>query len=113
MMPETKDDIRAEWARSVLTAEQARITLAMGFLNDICAAIESENHDVAVIKSLDHWPDLGSDLDLYTNANSEDICKLMSRQFNAQIGPRSWGDRLAGKWNFYIPGLSEAVEIHM
>jgi hypothetical protein len=113
MMPERKDDIRAEWARSVLTAEQARITLAMGFLNDICAALESEKHDVAVIKSLDHWPDLGSDLDLYTNASSEDISELMRRRFDAQIAPRSWGDRLAGKWNFSIPGLPEAVEIHM
>jgi hypothetical protein len=110
---EAKDCARIEWARAALAAERARIATALQFLHEICAAIESENHDVAVIKSLDHWPDLGSDLDLYTNANSEDICKLMSRQFNAQIGPRSWGDRLAGKWNFYIPGLSEAVEIHM
>src|ERR1700677_1228696 len=110
---EAKDHTRADWARAALAAERARITKAVRFLHEICAAIEYENHEVAVIKSLDHWPDLGSDLDLYTNANSEDICKLMSRRFNAQIGPRSWGDRLAGKWNFYIPGLPEAVEIHM
>ena len=113
MMPEAKDDIRAEWARNALLAERARITLALSFLNDICAAFESEKHDVAVIKSLDHWPDLGSDLDLYTNAHPEDISKLMRRRFDAQIAPRSWGDRLAGKWNFSIPGLPEAVEIHM
>ena len=37
----------------------------------------------------------------------------MVRRFDAQIAPRSWGDRLAGKWNFLIPGLPEAVEIHM
>jgi len=29
------------------------------------------------------------------------------------MASRSWGDRLAGKWNFEIPGLPEAVEIHM
>jgi hypothetical protein len=110
---EAKDESRAEWARAALGAERARIATALKFLQEICAAIESESHDVTVIKSLDHWPDLGSDLDLYTDANSEDISKLMRRRFNAQIGPRSWGDRLAGKWNFYIPGLLEAVEIHM
>jgi hypothetical protein len=110
---EAKDHTRADWARAALDVERTRIATALSFLGKICTAIESENHDVTVIKSLDHWPDLGSDLDLYTNANSEEICKLMSRRFNAQIGPRSWGDRLAGKWNFYIPGLSEAVEIHM
>ena len=26
-----------------------------------------------MIKSLDHWPDLGSDLDLYTNGNPREI----------------------------------------
>jgi hypothetical protein len=87
--------------------------LALDFLNNICTALESEHYDVAVIKSLDHWPDLGSDLDLYTNASAEDVSRLMKRRFNAQIAPRSWGDRLAGKWNFSIPGLPEAVEIHM
>jgi hypothetical protein len=110
---EAKDHIRADWVRAALDDERARITNALRFLGEVCAAIETEHHDVTVIKSLDHWPDLGSDLDLYTNANSEDICKLMSRRFNAQIGPRSWGDRLAGKWNFYISGLPEPIEIHM
>ena len=113
MMPETEDDIRAEWARSALAAERARITLALNFLSNICAAFESENIDVTVIKSLDHWPDLGSDLDLYTSAHSEDVSKFMKGHFDAQIAPRSWGDCLAGKWNFSIPGLPEAVEIHV
>ena len=113
VMREAKDDTRAEWAQTALAAERARITTALAFLEDICAAFEYEEYDVAVIKSLDHWPDLGSDLDLYTNANSEDIAKLLRRHFDAQIAPRSWGDRLAGKWNFLIPGLPEAVEIHM
>ena len=37
----------------------------------------------------------------------------MRTRFGAQIAERSWGDRLACKWNFIIPGLPEAVEIHM
>jgi hypothetical protein len=110
---EAKDDTRAEWAQTALVAERARITTALRFLEDICTTFEYEKYDIAVIKSLDHWPDLGSDLDLYTNGNSEDVCKLMKRCFDAQVAPRSWGDRLAGKWNFLIPGLPEAVEVHM
>jgi hypothetical protein len=110
---EAKDDTRAEWAQTALAAERARITTALRFLEDICTTFECEKYDIAVIKSLDHWPDLGSDLDLYTNGNSEDVCKLMKRCFDAQVAPRSWGDRLAGKWNFLIPGLPEAVEVHM
>ena len=113
MMPEAENDIRAEWARNALETERARITLALSFLSEICAAFESEKYDVAVIKSLDHWPDLGSDLDLYTNSNSSDISEFMKSRFDARTAPQSWGDRLAGKWNFSIPGLPEAVEIHM
>ena len=113
MMPEAENDIRAEWARGALTTERARIGLAVTFLSDICAAFASETHAVTVIKSLDHWPDLGSDLDLYTDAPASDISEFMKRRFNAHTAPQSWGDRLAGKWNFSIPGLPEAVEIHM
>jgi hypothetical protein len=110
---ETGDEMRAEWAESALKAEKARIATALEFLGEICTAFEVDNYDVAVIKSLDHWPDLGSDLDLYTNAQSQDVARMMKRRFDAQIAERSWGDRLAHKWNFMIPGLNEAVEIHM
>lgn len=108
-----QDDIRAEWAATALAAERLRIQNAVSFLARICAAFTADGYDVTVIKSLDHWPDLGSDLDLYTNADSADVCALMSRRFDARIAPRSWGDRLARKWNFLIPGLPEAVEIHV
>jgi hypothetical protein len=113
MMREAKDRIRAEWAQSALATEHRRIKTALRFLADICDTFADHRYDVTVIKSLDHSPDLGSDLDLYTDATPEDVFKLMGTRFGAQIAPRSWGDRLAGKWNFLVPGLSEAVEIHM
>ena len=113
VVEEAGDEMRAEWAQSALKAEKARIATALEFLGEICTAFEMENYDVAVIKSLDHWPDLGSDLDLYTNAQSPDVVKMMKRRFNAETAERSWGDRLARKWNFMIPGLPEAVEIHI
>jgi len=113
MMRRTGDNSRAEWAATALAAERARIENAMSLLQPICAKFQTEGYDVTVIKSLDHWPDLGSDLDLYTNADSADVLRLMTQNFEAQLAPRSWGDRLARKWNFVIPGLPEAVEIHM
>jgi hypothetical protein len=66
-----------------------------------------------VIKSLDHWPDLGSDLDLYTNARSTEVVAIMRKRFGAHLAERSWGDRLARKWNFIVPGLPELVEVHV
>ena len=107
------DGLRAEWAASALDTEGARIEIAVSHLRDICSALDGAGCNVTVIKSLDHWPDLGSDLDLYTSSGVEEVSKVMKRDFGAQFAARSWGDRLAGKWNFLIPGLPEPVEIHM
>src|SRR5580700_2976331 len=110
---EEGDTTRTEWAESALADEHMRITTAVRFLHEVCAAFQNCNFDVTVIKSLDHWPDLGSDLDLFTDADAEDVAKLLHRRFGASIAPRSWGDRLANKWNFLIPDLPEPVEVHV
>lgn len=92
--------------------EIARIRYALPFLHDICEALESAGN-VIVIKSLDHWPDLGSDLDLYTDAAPGAIVDIMRKTFQAQVEKQSWGDRLANKWNFALPELPELVEVHI
>ncbi len=113
ILRDVRADTRAEWAIAALQAERERITNAISFLHQICTAFQKSGYDITVIKSLDHWPDLGSDLDLYTNADEVDVLQLMGRHFQARLAPRSWGDRLAHKWNFLIPGLPDAVEIHI
>ncbi len=110
---DAQDGTRVEWTEAALAEERARITNAIPFLHNICTAFQEEGFDIAVIKSLDHWPDLGSDLDLYTNATPEQVVPVMKRRFQAELAARSWGDRLACKWNFVIPGLRESVEIHV
>jgi len=102
----------AEWAEHALKKEQARIDNALLSLTPICDALHSVG-DVIVMKSLDHWPDLGNDLDLYSNAKSADIVAVMQDRFQAKPDERSWGDRLANKWNFVVPGLPELVEVHV
>lgn len=110
---EAQDSQRMEWANEALSAERARIAVATQLLHEICDAFKESQLNVMVIKSLDHWPDLGSDLDLFTNADAEDVIHLMRTRFGAKVAQRSWGDRLARKWNFIVPGLPEAVEIHI
>lgn len=112
IMVAAQDDLRAEWATSAIAEEIARIAQATSFLRVICDAFADENLDLTVIKSLDHWPDFGSDIDLYTNASAKSVCSVMEKRFGAQLDSRSWGDRLASKWNFLIPGLPESVEVH-
>jgi hypothetical protein len=36
----------------------------------------------------------------------------MGTHFHAKLADRSWGDRLANKWNFVVPGLPELIEVH-
>ncbi len=102
----------AEWIEIEVGKERARIQNALSFLEPICGALE-EAGKVVVIKSLDHWPDLGSDLDLYADAEGGDVVAIMHRDFQAELAERSWGDRLANKWNFVVPGLPELVEVHV
>src|SRR5581483_4566116 len=103
----------AEWVQAAMDDERARIQHALGFLNDICAALQKGGCPATVIKSLDHWPDLGSDLDLYTHADASQVIHVMQSAFGAKLESRSWGDRLANKWNFVVPGLPELVEVHV
>lgn len=103
----------ASWASAAAANESARINTAVAYLSEICQTFAERGREVCVIKSLDHWPDLGSDLDLFTSARPEQVIEIMRRGFDAQIEARSWGDRLACKWNFKIPGLPESVEVHV
>src|SRR6201998_1170139 len=103
----------AEGVAGAMLEEHARIEHALGFLTQICGALEDSGCPVTVIKSLDHWPDLGSDLDLYTDAEAADVVQAMRTGFQARVDDRSWGDRLANKWNFVVPGLPELVEVHV
>ena len=96
-----------------LQSEVTRITNAVEWLRAIVHALQDSGCKVSVIKSLDHWPDLGSDLDLYTSGAPERVIQVMQQKLKAELEPRSWGDKLASKWNFQVPGLNELVEIHV
>lgn len=102
----------AKWAQGAIAEERQRIDNALTFLHHICEELEQGGCATTVMKSLDHWPDLGSDLDLYTTADERRVVHIMLNRLGAHIEPRSWGDRLANKWNFAVPGLPESVEVH-
>ena len=103
----------AAWANAAIEKEQRRIANALPYLHKVCDELEQAGCQTTVMKSLDHNPDLGNDLDLYSIAPEQKISDVMTSSFGAHIEDRSWGDRLAHKWNFAIPGLPEAVEVHV
>jgi hypothetical protein len=100
-------------AESALSSEKARIKTALFRLHEVCAAFQVCGYGVTVMKTLDHWPDFGSDMDLFTNAQPHEVRQLMEKCFSARMAPRSWGDHLANKWNFLLPDLPEPIEIHV
>jgi hypothetical protein len=100
------------WAKIVVANEERRVDNALTFLHHICEELEQAGCATTVMKSLDHWPDLGSDLDLYTTADERQVSRVMLNRLGAHTEARSWGDRLANKWNFTVPGLPESVEVH-
>ena len=61
----------ADWANGVVAKEEQRIQNALTFLHHICSELENGGCPTTVMKSLDHWPDLGNDLDLYTTADEK------------------------------------------
>ena len=105
-------DIQA-WAVEVLGKERARIANALNHLEAVCNALEEDGCPTVVMKTLDHWPDLGNDLDLVSTGSKTKIVNVFTQRFGGKIEARSWGDRLACKWNFSIPGLPESIETHV
>lgn len=101
------------WAMEVLSQERARIENALTHLEIVCDALEEESCPTVVMKTLDHWPDLGNDLDLVSTGQKSRILQIFMQRLDARMEPRSWGDRLASKWNFTLPGLPEQIETHI
>ena len=102
----------AEWTLKAITTERTRIDAALSVLDRVVRELNANSCPTTVIKTLDHWPDLGNDLDLYTTGDERNVVRVMLSKFNAHTEARSWGDRLAQKWNFVIPGLRESIEVH-
>ena len=106
------NDLQA-WAMEILSKERARISNALSKLEEVVNVLEEENCPTVVMKTLDHWPDLGNDLDLVSTGSKARIVEVFTKRFGAHVEARSWGDRLACKWNFALPGLPEAIECHV
>jgi hypothetical protein len=102
----------AEWCDEAIRHEQATITESLAFLSDFCSTLETAGIQITVMKSLDHWPDIGNDLDLYTPSSQQEVSHAMEHYFDAQLKHRTWGDRLAQKCNYGVRGVRKSVEIH-
>jgi hypothetical protein len=96
-----------------LQSDRERSQNLLAVLDKIVRTFERRGYPVLAMKTLDHWPDTGSDVDLLASGDDHEICGVLERDFGAVRQTQSWGDRLAHKFNFTVPGLGELVEIHI
>ncbi len=97
----------------LISQERNRVKTALNHLNAIVDVFEKRGHPITVMKTLDHWPDTGSDIDLLVTAEDDVVCQIFQKHFLASKQVQSWGDRLAHKFNFRLPDLPELVEVHV
>jgi hypothetical protein len=97
---------------TLIESERERVQTATDRLHEVCQALEESGCPVVVIKSLDHLPDIGSDLDLLTCSSEKLVIQTLRDRFGITIETPSWSDRVARKLNFRLPDLPELVEIH-
>jgi hypothetical protein len=102
-----------ELAKSVLERERNRIAKALAALQRVCAELNAAGCPVAVMKTLDHWPDFGNDLDLITTGDERCVVHVLQDVLQASSLTRTIGDRLAHKRSFALPGVQEQVEMHV
>lgn len=111
LMAPAKSEL-GSWISASLATEEARIDNALGRLRQVLEEMERAGLSTVVMKSLDHQPDVGNDLDLYTTGDDRAVCEVFTEKLGAVIEARSWGDRIAHKWNFRLEGLPESIEVH-
>lgn len=112
-LPNSKDEAAREILDQRISEEKDRVNKALNCLQQIVVVFEERGHPITVMKTLDHWPDTGSDVDLLVTAQDEEVCEIFQKYFLASKQVQSWGDRLAHKFNFRIPDLPELVEVHV
>jgi hypothetical protein len=113
---QARTDGHADLARLLRTAldrEQDRIAKALAGLDRVCTQLEAAGCAVAVMKTLDHWPDFGSDLDLITSGDRTRVLHLLKSVLGGRRCMRTLADRIAHKRSFALPGLAEQVELHI
>ena len=98
---------------SRLTAEKERAQKVLEAIQRIVYHFDRRACPVLVMKTLDHWPDTGSDIDLLAAGEDQEVCKIFESDLQAERQFQSWGDRLAHKFNFRLEGLGELVEVHI
>jgi len=96
---------------SILNQEKKRLKKAIEIIGKVTEEFEGNGLSIMVIKTLDNYPDLGHDIDFYTNAPVEEIDHIFIDKFKAKLISPTLSDKIARKRNYKI-GDYPTLEIH-
>ena len=96
----------------ILDKENARTSRMLQLIGKISQVFEEEGIDFLVIKTLDHYPDMGNDVDIFVLDGYKGVDAVIKNGFGASVLEASVGDKLAGKRNYKVNGYPFALEVH-
>ncbi|UCC95852.1 MAG: nucleotidyltransferase family protein, partial [Candidatus Omnitrophota bacterium] len=98
-------------ADAFLGDEEKRMQSALEIIEKVTQEFEKRGLRIAVIKTLDNYPDLGHDIDLYTNAPIDDVDDILINVFGAKLQKPSLSERFSQKRNYKVQGYP-ILEVH-
>lgn len=105
------DETKQGQIDSILHEENTRLNKALEIIDKVTKEFKKRNLSLMVIKTLDNYPDLGHDVDLYTDAPIGEIDDILINTFKAKLEHPTFSEKLAHKRNYKINGYT-TLEIH-
>ncbi|MDB4349545.1 thymidylate kinase [Omnitrophica bacterium] len=96
---------------STLNSEKKRVNKALEIIDRITIDFEKKGHRVMAIKTFDNYPDLGHDIDLYTDAPIEIINNILVGSHKARLEEPNLAEKISTKKNYKIQGYP-TLEVH-
>ena len=95
-----------------LAAVRDRNAAAMALIRRLGAACEREGLPCLFPKAFQHWPDMGSDIDLLIETDSTEVDRAILHGLTVSGVRRGLRHRIAGSVEYDIEGCDAPLEIH-
>lgn len=94
-----------------LKSEKKRLDGALKLIQKITDEFDRRKLPIVFIKTFENPPDLGQDIDVYTNISVRKLDDIFINKFKATLESASFSDKIARKRNYMING-KYVFEIH-
>ncbi|HKY05364.1 MAG TPA: nucleotidyltransferase family protein [Blastocatellia bacterium] len=100
-----------DFADAVLR-ERQRVEAQLELIDRIGGVCAERGIDFIFPKAFQHYPDSGSDIDMFVPSHSRGVDRLIVERFNAHPEKRGLYHRVGGTANYRIDGYGSTLEIH-